>query len=267
MRLAPLAAALARLGPALALVALVACQAQPAPAPPAPAQPAAPAAPAAPPAPAAAVPAAAPAPTAVARLSPPVDVKIGLVNITGDAGTYIALERGYFEAEGLQVEIVSFPSSQEQIPALATNQLQFGTGSLDVSLLNAVARGVDLRIVNDRGRYDPSYTGSGIGVRSELYADGTLDEVAKLKGKTMGISVLGTTTDLYLELMLGPAGLTLDDVTFTVMPMPNMAPALSNGAVDAAWLFEPFVAQITSAGIGKMLTATGQVAPQHYGGF
>src|SRR5262249_22809520 len=57
-----------------------------------------------------------------------------------------------------------------------------------------------------------------------------------------------------------------DDVTFTVMPMPNMAPALSNGAVDAAWLFEPFVAQITSAGIGKMLTATGQVAPQHYGG-
>src|SRR5262245_10674263 len=154
------------------LVALVACQgapAQPAPAPAgAPAPASAPAA-AAPPAPAAAAPPAPAAqPTAVRPLSPPVEVKMRVLNTLGDAGIYIALERGYFEAEGLQVEPVPFRSGQEQIPAVATNQIQFASGSLDVSILNAVARDVNIRIVQDKGRNSDTYSGAGIVVRSTL---------------------------------------------------------------------------------------------------
>ena len=59
---------------------------------------------------------------------------MGVLNTLGDAGIYIALERGYFADEGLQVELVPFRSGQEQIPALATNQIQFGSGSLDVQI-------------------------------------------------------------------------------------------------------------------------------------
>jgi NitT/TauT family transport system substrate-binding protein len=247
------------------LVALVACQgapAQPAPAPApagAPAPTSAPAA-AAPPAPAA-------QPTAVRPLSPPVEVKMGVLNTLGDAGIYLALERGYFEAEGLQVELVPFRSGQEQIPAVATNQIQFASGSLDVSILNAVARDVNIRIVQDKGRNGDTYSGAGIVVRSTLYANGTVDELAKMKGKSLGISVIGTTTDLYLQRALQPVGLTLDDISMTVVPMTDMAGALANGAVDSAWLFEPWTALVTGADIGRILIDSSKIAPDFYSQF
>ncbi|HZU06298.1 MAG TPA: ABC transporter substrate-binding protein [Chloroflexota bacterium] len=209
----------------------------------------------------------APPRTTASPLNPPVDVKMGVLNIAGDAGIYIALERGYFTDEGLRVELVSFRSGQEQIPALATNQIQFGSGSLDVSLLNAVARDIHLRIVQDKGRNSSAYSGAGIVVRTDLYTDGSLDEIQELQGKTLAISVIGTTTDLYLERALAQAGLTLDDINLTIIPIVNMTSALANRAVDAAWMFEPFTAQALIADVGRILIDTSKIAPHFYSQF
>jgi len=257
----------------LAVAACGAAPSQPAKpaAPAAPAQPAAesqPAAPGQPAAPAAAAPPAASKPAAVAPLSPPVDVKMGAINITADAGVYTALERGYFADEGLQVELLPFRSGQEQIPALATNQIQFGSGSLDVSLLNAVARDINLRIVQDKVRFsDKHASGTGLAARTDLFTSGALDEPSKLKGKTIAISTVGSTTDLYIERALRLGGLTLDDATVTTVPVTDMPAALANSAVDAAWMFDPFLAITTMNDYGRLLVDAGKVVPEFYAQF
>src|SRR3954470_2899733 len=94
----------------------------------------------------AAVPAVAPA-VAVQPLSPPVSVAVGLIGIFVDIGILIAQERGYFKDEGLDVTTETFRNGAEQIPPLASNQIQFGTMALDPSLFNAVARDIPLKIV------------------------------------------------------------------------------------------------------------------------
>src|SRR5262245_21373981 len=102
----------------VAALTLAACSpAPPASAPPAPAAANKPsAADAAAPAPAGA----APAPAAAARA--PVQVKAGSQQLTGNAGIYIAQERGYFTEQGLDVRYADVGLTSEMIPPLATGQ-------------------------------------------------------------------------------------------------------------------------------------------------
>src|SRR5262249_22565987 len=140
---------------------LIACGA-PAPASPAPAAPAkpadAPAKPAdAPAAPGSSNPAAPPAPSAppaasaqtvrptVAPLHPPVNVKVGVTGIAPEVGIYQALERGYFQDEGLDVELIPVRGITEQVGLLATGQLHFGNGGVDPGLFNAAQRDIGLK--------------------------------------------------------------------------------------------------------------------------
>src|SRR3954451_2551410 len=141
----------------------VACSA-PAPTGSAPAAPASPAKPAAAPASSGAAPStsgalsgtggsASAAPSAqaarptVAPLSPPVPVKVGVTGIAPEAAIYQALEQGYFQDEGLDVELVSVRGITEQVGLLATGQLAFGNGGIDPGVFNAAQRDIGLKLV------------------------------------------------------------------------------------------------------------------------
>src|SRR5438045_2203721 len=139
------------LGPGLALAA---CASAPsaAPAPP----------PAAPAAPAAEVAANAPARSAVQPLSPPVAVKAGSTGLVGDSGVFAALARGYFQEEGLDVDLVPLRNSSESLPSLAIGELSFASSAVDGSLLNAVARDITFKIVGFNAVIPATDTTGGI---------------------------------------------------------------------------------------------------------
>src|SRR5437868_9342404 len=90
--------------------------------------------------------------TAVPPLSPPVSVAVGVIGIFVDIGLLIAQERGYYQEEGLDVRFETFRNGAEEVPALASDQIQFGTAALDPSLFNAVARDIPLKIVSEKSR-------------------------------------------------------------------------------------------------------------------
>src|SRR5919202_1850423 len=73
-------------------------------------------------------------------LSPPVKVKVGGAGLSSDGGVYVAMARGYFQAEGLEVEYVPF-NAGDPANALATNQIQFGSLAPNSAFYNAAARG------------------------------------------------------------------------------------------------------------------------------
>ncbi|HEY7061493.1 MAG TPA: ABC transporter substrate-binding protein [Chloroflexota bacterium] len=239
------------------LLTLTACSAQPAPAPAArpPAEPAAPATAPAAPAPAAPAtpssPASPAAPAAVPPLSPPVAVKVGGLGIAAEAGIYIAMGKGYFRDEGLDVEFIQFGRGAEQMPALATGELHFGSGAPDPSHFNAVARGIDVKIVGINDLVNQDYNATYLVVRQDLLDSGRYKELRDLKGLNLAVSGTGTVATIYLERILARGGLSLDDVTFTNIFFPDMMAALANKAVDAAWLTEPFLNAAESQGLGQ----------------
>jgi NitT/TauT family transport system substrate-binding protein len=247
----------------VALLALSAC------APAAPAPPAAPAAPAARPAgpeparasaPAAAAPAPAAQP-AVQPLSPPVAVKVGVLGLLTEAGIYIALEKGYFREEGLEIETVPFARAAEQMVPLGTGELHFGVGAPDASLFNSVARGVEIKLVSPNGVSNDDETAGWLAVRQDLIDSGRYREPKDLKGMRIAQSGNFSIATIRLERILNGADLTPDDVEVTQVPYPDMVAALSNKALEAAVLAEPFVTAGQSRGVASPVVRLAEVFP------
>ena len=200
----------------------------------------------------------------MAPLSPTVNVTLGLPFIFADAGIYIAQERGYFAAEGLQVEMVQAQSSSGLLPLLAANQVQFGSSSLDPAVLNAVLRGVNIKILQDKARFRAESGTAALMARQDLYDNGTLRELAQIKGKTIAQMGRNLTPDYYMETAFKRVGLTLDDVDYSLMQLTDMPVALANKAVDAAWMYEPLLTTMILRGLATPLIDAGQIVPDEY---
>src|SRR5262249_1174912 len=75
--------------------------------------------------------------------------KLGGPGRPDQAALELALRRGYFEQEGLDIQTVQANTGMEMLPSLATNQLQVASGSPNAALFNALNRGIDIRLVAD----------------------------------------------------------------------------------------------------------------------
>jgi NitT/TauT family transport system substrate-binding protein len=180
-------------------------------------------------------------------LSPTVPVRVGILRVPGPL--QVAVERGYFEAEGLDVEIEILASGSDLLPLLASGQLDVGLSSPGAALFNAIASGVDLRLVADGARYRPGYGSGAVVVRSDLYESGEISEVADLEGRPFGVTAPGVSTYMMAVRLLEDAGLSEDDVSLETMAYPDMLPALASGQIDAANLTEPFITLGQSQGV------------------
>src|SRR4051794_1630464 len=71
--------------------------------------------------------AAAPASTpAAAPAAAPVRVRMGTQTSVNDIAMWLGAERGYFQEEGIDLDLVPFSNASEMVPALATDQLEAG---------------------------------------------------------------------------------------------------------------------------------------------
>ncbi|HEX6511507.1 MAG TPA: ABC transporter substrate-binding protein [Chloroflexota bacterium] len=186
--------------------------------------------------PAAQPPSAKPAPSALAK------VRYGELQIVGDAGVYIALEQGLFAQQGLDLELVKFDSAVNMIPPLGTGQLEAGGGAMSAGLWNAVARGVALKAVADKGHLDnkpPGFPVADLLVRKDLADSGRVKSVADLKGLTLSTPAKGFTGEITAAKELAKGGLKPEDVTFVQIPLTEVAAAYANKKIDAGAATEP----------------------------
>jgi NitT/TauT family transport system substrate-binding protein len=198
---------------------------------------------------------------AAAALQPPVRIKTGVNGFALEAGHYIAQERGYFQAEGLEVEFVPFARGIEQIAPLTTGEIQFGNVGPDPGLFNAALRGIDVRIVAHNGWATPEDGHSGLIVRQDLLESGQFKELKDLKGLNVALGSMGTTPQLYLERIAAKAGITPADYQLTVVPYPDIIGALANKALDAAYHIEPSIAIADAQGVARSAIRMGEIFP------
>lgn len=206
-------------------------------------------------------------PTAAPAAAPPkalVPVRFGTQGSVSDAGVIIALEKGYFKDVGLDVQFTPFASAGVDMNAsLATGQLDVGGSGVNSALLGAVARGVNVKIVADKGSHPPGYGFEPFVVRKALIDSGQVKTEADLKGKNIvAVAPLkGNAAFILIERVLAKAKLTLDDVEFTMMPFAQMPAAFANGAVDAGPVLEPTAAAIVENGFGRIWADSAQIYP------
>jgi NitT/TauT family transport system substrate-binding protein len=125
-------------------------------------------------------------------------VKIGTA-VLGDysltAPTLIALEKGYFKAQGVAAEFQPFRGGPDLVKAVVANQIQIGiTGSTDVPVFRA--EGVPVRFVATTvdGNHFTFNVAPGIA------------KLADLKGKSIGVTRVGATTWIFAVMLAKQQG-------------------------------------------------------------
>lgn len=141
-----------------------------------------------------------------------------------------AQQLGFFANNGLKVEIVTTGSA-------AGGAQQLSSGSLDISevsaaaILEAIVGGAPIQAVIELSAKVPY----------EVVAKKGLTSIAQLKGKTIIIGGPSDITRIFMDKILGSAGLGPDDYTYTYAGATGERfAALVNGGVDATILFPPF---------------------------
>ena len=183
-------------------------------------------------------------------------VTVGSLNNPGDIGFFIADQKGYFKAEGLDVEIIEFKSAGLMMAPLGTGDLDVAGGALNAGLFNAADRQLPLKIVAGRSRTAPGYNYNILMVRKELADSGKVKGVADLKGLKFAFPAPGTAVQSQLNEVLKSAGLSIKDVQETYLAFPQQVPALLSKAIDGVILVDPFLNNALATGAATAITPT-----------
>jgi NitT/TauT family transport system substrate-binding protein len=203
------------------------------------------------------------APAKPAPLNPPVTLKVWDSGSTIQAPLYIAKERGYLQEQGLDVESVPIAGALDaQVPALATGQLDVGGGGFLPALLNAVGRGIPVRLTAIGALHTPGRS-QLIVARKDLVESGQLQSYADLRGKVFARpAALGIAT-IAFENALQLGGLEPSDINYLDVPQPEALAALANKRADLAYTSEPFGAQSIDQGIAVRWREMADLVPNH----
>jgi NitT/TauT family transport system substrate-binding protein len=215
----------------------------------------------------AAAPTAAPSvltPTAVpSAVAPPAaeSIRFGVLSAATDAGIFIAQDLGYFREQGVEVEMVPFDSAARMVAPLGAGQLDAGGGSHSAGLFNAVARGIELKLVADKGVSSAGHGFQALVFRKDLADSGRLRNTADLRGRRVALPARGITAEASLERWLRAGGLSVDDVELAELNFGEHGAALGGRSVDAAISIEPFLTFIVERGIGVVHQRSDEFMP------
>jgi len=150
-------------------------------------------------------------------------VRVGILKLTSSAPIFIGVEKGFFQEQGVDVELTFFQAAAPIATALAAGQIDVGATGLTAALYNIVLGGERIWIVADKGREWPGYPLTAIVVQKDLW-DAGVRAVSDLKGRRIGVTRLGSTFHYQLGNVLEKEGLSLGDVK--IAPLQAMSASL-----------------------------------------
>lgn len=189
-------------------------------------------------------------------------VRLAVGPFLGHAPLHVALEKGYFAEQGLDVELVSIATTREAVPPLVAGRLEvLAAGVVPTSIFSAIAEGSPIRVVADRGFVDPEGCPySAFVARRELVESGELDDPRALRGKRISYSP-SIAEGFLLERLVEGTGVGEDDIVVQEVDEPVLQEAFSSGALDLAFTSEPWITRIVEAGAGRVWMPLEESAP------
>jgi NitT/TauT family transport system substrate-binding protein len=156
----------------------------------------------------------------------------------------LAKALGYFDAEGLDVELTYVKGGSEAATALASGSCEYSGNAIDHAIA-AAEHGKSLLMIADF----MNQPGVSLMVRPgdrEKYKT-----FADFKGKTIGITSIGSATHVLALWMAHRSGLSKDDVKIIgVGAGATMIAALAGNQVDLAYGVDPYVTTLMKSGRG-----------------
>ena len=187
-------------------------------------------------------------------------IKIGIGPVTASGPIFIAQEKGYFAAEKLEAETVSFDAAQSVAQGVVAGDLDFGATAATAAAYNLAAKG-GLKVIGGQGREVPGFHGAAI-LASNRAWDGGLRSLKGLGNRTVGIVQVGG--PIHYEVVLAAEKYGVDVETMRLVPLQglsNLASALAGGQVDAGVEVNTIALRLTDANKAHLLAWVGDETP------
>ena len=188
-------------------------------------------------------------------------IRMGYLGVSSDAGIFIALDKGYFKEQGLDLALERFGVGADQMALLGAGRLDIASGAPSPTLFNAVARGLPVVVVADKGSLRKGFGFNVLVVRKALVDAGQFKTLNDLRGRVLGSASPASIVNFENYLALKKGGLTPRDVTVEYLEFVDQPAAMANGKIDAAVMVEPFATAAESRGIGKIVLTLDQLLP------
>ncbi len=159
-------------------------------------------------------------------------IKIGYGGGLCEAPLHIAVEKGFFDKEGVKYELERVDAA-ETASAVGSGKIEAGFGLLG-KFLQPIDNGLPMRVT----------AGLHTGCTKVLVpGDSDIKTVADLKGKKIGVPGLGAAPAIITKRSLAKEGIDVSadkaEVEFAVFSMSDLPSALQNGAVDVVAMSDP----------------------------
>lgn len=183
---------------------------------------------------------------------------VGWVSVTAiDAPSWVIKEAGFFKEEGLDADLIYISSS----PTMAQAML---AGEVAIS-------GVNSQIVADIGLQGGDLVAMGAVtnvVAFYVMAPPEIKSITDLKGKPIGVTRFGASTDFAIRMLLTKYGLepVRDVPILQIGGMPEIAAALSKRLIYAAPMSFPMVYVAQQAGMKILANLARENIPFMHGG-
>lgn len=156
---------------------------------------------------------------------------------------WVAREGGYFKREGLEVELLYIGGGSLLIQSMISGDVPFAYGP-SVPVINASLRGANLALVGNTGN----------SLVFSIMSRPEIKQPADLKGKRVGVTRLGGSTDWALDAALKHWGLERRDVNVVQTGgMPEGLAGLIAGVFGAVVLSPPSNFKAASAGMHELV--------------
>jgi len=158
---------------------------------------------------------------------------------------WIAQDKGFFQKNGLKVDLTHIPTNQG-VQALVGGKVNFATAGPQILEANLAGS-------------DTVYIMSPVNAFVfSLYSQPGIANIKALTGKTFGATNKGTPSDIAAHMLLAKNGLKPDiDVKFAYLKeIPALVAALQQGIIDAALLTAPATLTARNFGLKELLNVT-----------
>ncbi len=181
---------------------------------------------------------------------PKLTVAVGGKNLLYYLPLTIAELRGYFKSEGLDITIVDFAGGARALQAVVGGSADVVSGAFEHTV-NMQHKGQRMRAFVLQGRA-PQIV---LGINPKTMPN--YKTVADLKGKKIGVTAPGSSTNVMLNFILAKAGLKPSDVSIIgVGAAQGAVAAMRSGQIDAISNLDPVVTLLLRSGDLKVVSDT-----------
>ena len=185
---------------------------------------------------------------------PRLTVAVGGKNLLYYLPLTVAEQLGYFKAEGLDVTIVDFAGGSRALQAVVGGSADVVSGAFEHTV-NMQFKGQRMRAFVLQGAA-PQIV---LGINPKTMAG--YKSLADLKGKKIGVTAPGSSTNVMLNFVLAKAGLKPSDVSVIGVGAGNGAvAAMRSGQIDAMSNLDPVITLLQRSGDLKIISDTRIVA-------